>query len=103
MEWWIIAALTIVVLLLGVMYRIAAREDRALNNFALLILLDEKFHAVQRASLSDFVRATEAKSAWDLFVPVTLATARLAVKQSQNTQMGVMGLLWKLKNSATPL
>ena len=40
MEWWIIAALTGVALLLVTLYRISCRESRQLANYTLLILLE---------------------------------------------------------------
>jgi hypothetical protein len=99
MEWWIIAALTGVVLLLTKLYRISLRENRELTNYALLILLDEKVHEVQRASLAEFVRVSDAKNAKELGTNVYLATSKLAARLSGN-MLGVAGLLWKLKNGS---
>ena len=96
MELWIIAALTGVVLLLTKLYRTSLRENRQLTNYALLILLDEKAHEVQRASLADFVRASDAKNAGELGISVRLATQSLAARL-YDTMLGVNGLLWKLK------
>jgi hypothetical protein len=42
MEWRMIAALIATVLLLIWIYRVALREVRALTNYALLMLVDEK-------------------------------------------------------------
>jgi hypothetical protein len=94
MEWWIIAALTIVILVLIAMYCISYRESRALTAYVLLILLDEGVHAAQRAGLVDYVRAIEARNKWDLYVKVGLATHRLAAKHSGPA---VVGLLWGIK------
>jgi hypothetical protein len=96
MEWWIVAALAGLALLLIQMYRLALREVRALTNYALLMLVDEGVYAAQRASLVAFVRASEAKNAGELGGEAYLATGRLAAKLS-HTVLGVNGLLWKLK------
>ena len=98
MEWWIIAALTGVVLLLTKLYRTSLRENRGLTNCALLILLDEKVHEAQRASLLEFVRASDAKNAGALGISVRIATQSLAARL-HDTMLGVNGLLWKLKNN----
>ena len=96
MEWWIIAALTGVVLLLAKLYWISLREGRHLTNYALLILLDEKVHGAQRASLAEFIRASDAKNASELGINVRLATHSLAARL-YHTMLGVNGLLWKLR------
>ena len=96
MEWWIIGALAVVALVLISVYRIALRENRALTNFLLLILLDPKAHEAHRASLVEFVRATDAKNAGDLSIKTALATQSAAAKL-HHTMLGVNGLLWKLK------
>jgi hypothetical protein len=96
MEWWIVAALVVVLLLMIRLYRISLRETRALTNYTLLILLDEKVLAAQRESLREFVRASEAKNAGELGGKVYLATGQLAEKLS-HTVLGTNGLLWELK------
>ena len=57
----------------------------ALTNYVLLVLLDEKVQGVQRASLVEFVHATDAKNAGDLGIKVRLATESLATKLYGNT------------------
>jgi hypothetical protein len=95
MEWWIISALTVVVLLLIRIYRIALRENRAITHYALLILLDEKVYRIQRDSLVEYVGASDAKRAIDLGTDVYLAIGRLAARVE--SPLGVAGLLWQLK------
>jgi hypothetical protein len=98
---WIIATgiLGLIVVMLASVYRLALRENRALANYVLLILLDDGVHDVQRNSLAEFVRTTEARNAADLKISVSLATTRLAEKLS-DTGLGVAGLLWKLKKGS---
>jgi hypothetical protein len=97
MEWWIVAALAVVLLVQIKVYRLALAENRALTNYVLLMLLDGKVQGVQRASLVEFVHATDAKNAGDLGIKVRLATESLATKLYGNTLLGVNGMLWKLK------
>jgi hypothetical protein len=99
MEWWIIAALTGVVLVTAKLYWTSLSENRQLTNYALLILLDEKVHEAQRAGLADFVRASDAKNAGELGINVRLATQSLAARLN-DTILGVNGLLWKLKSGS---
>jgi hypothetical protein len=99
MEWWIIAALAVALLIMISVYRIALRENRALTNFVLLVLLDSKVYEAQRASVAEFVRAIEAKSAADLGIKTALATQSASLKLA-HTVLGTNGLLWKLKQSA---
>ena len=101
MEWSIIAVLAMVVLILVALYSKAVSENNKLSNYALLILLDDKVHASQRAGLTEFVRACEAKNARELGGKANLATVQLASRLS-GTVLGVAGLLWKLKNGGSP-
>jgi hypothetical protein len=101
MELWIIGGLVVALLNMINVYRIALREIRELTNYALLILLDDGVHNVQRASLAEFVGATDAKHAGDLGVKVRVATHSLAAKLYENTVLGVNGRLWKLKTGLT--
>jgi len=101
MEWWIIAALAGALLMMLAVYRISLRENRALTNYVLLILLDETVHASQRRALADFVRASDAKYAGELGGKVYLATGQLA-ERLRGTMLGTNGLLWKLKNDPVP-
>ena len=96
MEWWIIAALGCVVLLLIKLYWTSVLESRGPANFALLILLDDKVYQAQREGLAKFVRTNDAKNAGELGSSTYLATCNLAAKLSHNV---LGGLLWKLKNS----
>jgi hypothetical protein len=97
MEWWIVGALGVAVVVLISVYRIALRANRALTNLALLILLDPEVHEKQRASLAEFVRTTDAKSASDLGIRAALAMQSLAIK-SHDRMLGVYELLWQLKD-----
>jgi hypothetical protein len=99
MEWWIVAALAVTLVVMITVYRIAVHENRALTNYVLLILLGPKVHEAQRASPAEFVRATDAMDARDLGSKVRLATQSLAMKLA-HTMLGVNGLLLKLKNSS---
>jgi hypothetical protein len=101
MEWWIVGALIMVVIVLISIYRISLRESRTLTNYALLILLDETVHAAERKGLADLVRAIDAKDAGELGVKVNIATAQLAERLS-GTRLGTYGLLWKLKAGPLP-
>jgi hypothetical protein len=96
MEWWLIAGLAIVVVVLIAIYRLALKENRDMTHYALLILLDEDVYRAQRQVPFEFVRTTDASGASDLGTKVYLATGRLASKLSRNA-LGVAGLLWKLK------
>jgi hypothetical protein len=98
MEWWIIAALSVIVIVLISIYRISLRESRHLTNYVLLILLDEKVHAAQSKSLADLVRSIDAKNAVELGGKINLAAAQLAARLS-GTMLGTAGLLWKLKTT----
>jgi len=97
MEWWIVGALGVAVVVLISVYRIALRANRALTNFALLILLDPEVHEKQRASLAEFVRTTDAKSAGDLGIRAALSMQSFAIK-SHDRMLGVYELLWQLKD-----
>ena len=92
MEWWIIGALTVVVLVLAALYWKSVRESTQLTNCVLLILLDEKVHAAQSKSLADLVRAIDAKNAGELGAKVNLAITQLAERLS-GTMLGAAALL----------
>ena len=103
MAWWIVAAILVVVLLVMVaVYRTSLREQRALTNYALLLLLNDEVLEKHRTDLAEFVRQSNAKGAADLGVQVYAATTRMVVGMSGNS-LGVAGLLWKLKNSQQEL
>jgi hypothetical protein len=53
MEWWIIGALVVVVVILIAIYLRSLRESKGLANLVLLILLDQKIHATQSKRLAD--------------------------------------------------
>jgi hypothetical protein len=89
-------ALAIVAVLFIHLYRTALRENRALCNFALLILLDETVYVTQRKGLTDLVRSIDAKGAGELGGKIYLATNQLALRLSGNS-LGTAGLLWKLR------
>jgi hypothetical protein len=42
MEWWIIGVLAIATIILISIYRVSLRENRALTNYALLLMLDDE-------------------------------------------------------------
>ena len=92
MEWWIIGALTVVVIMLAALYWKSVRESTQLANCVLLILLDEKVHAAQSKSLADLVRAIDAKNAGELGAKVNLAITQLAERLS-GTMLGAAALL----------
>jgi hypothetical protein len=98
---WMIATVVLgaVALLFIHLYRMSLRENRALANYALLILLDDGVYAVQRKGLADLVRSTDARSAVELGPKVYLSATNLALRLSGNSA-AVAGLLWKLKGSA---
>ena len=97
MQWWIVGALGVTIVILISVYRTALRANRALTNFALLILLDPEVHEKQRASLAEFARTTDASNAGDLGMRAALAMQSFAIK-SHDRMLGVYGLLWQLKN-----
>jgi len=102
MEWWIIAALAVVLFLLANMHRISARENRELTNFALLALLDENARASQRAALIALVQATEANDAGELGGKISTSTSRLA-RPLANTWPRTNDLLWNSKICPTAI
>ena len=85
-----------VALLFVHLYRTALRENRALVNYALLILLDDGVCGVQRKGLADLVKSIDAKNAGELGIKVGVATTQLAERLSLNTLV-IGGLLWKLR------
>jgi hypothetical protein len=95
MEWWIVAALAVVLLVQIKVYRLALAENRALTNYVLLVLLDEKVQGGY--SVQVWLSLYNAKNAGDLGIKVRLATESLATKLYSNTLLGVNGMLWKLK------
>jgi hypothetical protein len=101
MEWVIIGVLAVLLLLFISLYRRSLSEGRALGNYALLLLLDEGVYAVQRKGLFDLVPTIDAKNAVDLGFKVNTSLDHLAERLRHNTPLGVVGMLWKLKN--TPL
>jgi hypothetical protein len=66
MEWWIIGALVVVVVILIAIYLRSLRESKGLANLVLLILLDQAIHATQSKGLADLVRGIDAKNAGEL-------------------------------------
>jgi hypothetical protein len=62
-----------VALLFVHLYRTALRENRALANYALLILLDDGVCGVQRKGLADVVKSIDAKNAGELGIKVGVA------------------------------
>ena len=98
---WMVAtfAIAVVAVLFIHLYRMALRENRALTNFALLILLDEKVYAAQQKGLTDLVQSIDARNARELGGKVYLATTQLAARLS-GTVLGTNGLLWKRKTEA---
>ena len=97
MAWWIIAALSVVLILLVKMYRIAVREGRELTNLALLSLLDDYAHAQQRKALVELVTATDAKNAGELGQKVFVAASNKLAAPIAKVWLGTYDLLWKLK------
>jgi hypothetical protein len=96
MEWWIIATLAVLLLLLSNMYRISIRENRELINCILLALLDETSRASQRAAVIAVVQATGAKNADELGGKVCTAVTKLAAPLA-STWPRTYGLLWNSK------
>ena len=98
MSWMLVASLILgaVALLFVHLYRTALRENRALVNYALLILLDDGVCGVQRKGLADLVKSIDTKNAGELGIKVGVATTQLAERLSLNT-LFIGGLLWKLR------
>jgi hypothetical protein len=88
MEWWIIGALVVVVVILIAIYLRSLRESKGLANLVLLILLDQKIHATQSKGLADLVRGIDAKNAGELGGKVYVATCELAESLSAWSRPG---------------
>lgn len=100
MEWWIIGALVLVILVLGSIYRKSVAENRHLSNFTLLVLLDEGLHKYHQQGLIEYIQAIDAKNAFDLLIKTKLAQDQLAEKVASDSSLGVSALLWKIRNSS---
>lgn len=96
MEWWLIAAMAVVIIFLIAIYRRSLRENRELAHYALLLMLNEEIYRIHRRKLAEFVASSEAKSAVDLGLKVYLATGRMASQIKDGTLL-VAGELWNLK------
>jgi len=98
MEWWIIAALVAVTVMMISVYSISLRENRGLSNYVIGILLDEEVYRKQQESLIEFIRQCDAKDARELSRNVYQATQSLAMKYSMNV-LFIHARLWNLKKS----
>ena len=85
-----------VVLVLISIYRISLRENRQLMNYALLILLNDGVHKVQRDSLIEFIRQNDAKDFNELGWNVRRKMEAVVLKHFDNI-LGVNSLIWKFK------
>jgi hypothetical protein len=66
MEWWVIAALAIAVVVLISIYRISLREGRELTHYLLMLILQDDIYRAARINLSNFVTSADAKDAAQL-------------------------------------
>lgn len=99
LEWVIAGALIGVLLLMSALHYASRHKNRELINYALLLLLEDKIYAVQRAGLAKFVSDSAVRNAQELKTIVYRETTELAKRLSANgdssTAIGV--LLWELK------
>lgn len=96
MEWWIIGALIIIVLILSSLYRKSLHENRSVVYYELILLLHDGIYRDHRAKLAQYVASTDAKNAYDLGGKVYIATGNMAA-QIKNSGALAAGLLWDLK------
>ena len=99
MEWWIIAALVAVTVMMISVYSISLRENRGLTNYVIGILLDEEVYRKQREGLIEFIRQCDAKNATELDTDVRQAAQSLAMKYSVN-MLFIHARLWNLKKGS---
>jgi hypothetical protein len=104
MERWIVMAILVAypVLLAGI-YFILVRDNRAVTNYALLLLLDDSIYDTQRASVMELIRATDAKDASELGTKARTLITKVAMRLLNNTTLHVNRLAWTLKSNTQPL
>jgi hypothetical protein len=96
---WLAGALGVLLVVFIALYRRALRENRALGNYTLMLLLDEGVHAMQRKNLAELVRNIDARNTGDLFPKVKLSLDALAERLNINP-LGVAAYLWKLRSGS---
>jgi len=96
MEWWIIGALGVAVVILIAIDRVSLRENRQLANYCLLLLLENEIYEIQKRKLVEFVGKDDSKRAIDLAVKVYIAIGRMAMSFTESGLL-VAGLLWDVK------
>jgi hypothetical protein len=96
MEWWIIAALAVVVVVLISIYRISVREGRELTHYLLMLILQDDIYRAARINLSNFVASADAKNAAQLCSLVFMATGKSAANMEKHGLL-VSQLLWQMK------
>src|ERR1700733_9545536 len=92
---WMLGVSILAIFLLVALYRRSIRQNSHLTNYALLLLLDDSVHAVQKRGLQELVASLDATGASELGGKVNLAVSNLADRLS-HTMLGVAGMLWKL-------
>jgi hypothetical protein len=78
MEWWIIGALIIALIVMITVYQRSLRENRAVVHYAIILLLHDGIHRDHRAKLAEYVASIDAKNAFDLGAKVYVAMGNMA-------------------------